>query len=88
MIYSFSAALERAVAELLEDTRVLFSELSNYPGPVYVKALRYLKANRPSVFQIYRTGAEVDHLGDRIMWELLSASETSRRYEDPNQDIA
>ena len=70
------------MAELLEDTRVLFSELSKYRGPAYVKALRHLKANRPSVFQIRRTGAEVNHPGDRMMWELLSASETSGHCEE------
>jgi len=74
-IYCFSIELEVAVAELLGDNRLLFSELWNYHGPLYVKALRYLKAKRPGVFQIRRTGAEVDHTGDRVMWDLLSASE-------------
>jgi hypothetical protein len=50
-IYSFSKQLEAAVAELLGDTRLLFSDLLNYQGPAYVKALRYLKARRPGVFQ-------------------------------------
>ena len=76
-IYSFSTQLEAAVAELLADTRVLFSELWNYRGPAYVKALRYLKAKRPGAFQIRHTGAEVDHPGDRMMWDLLSASDSS-----------
>jgi hypothetical protein len=75
-IYCFSIELEAALAELLGDTRVLSSELSNYHGPLYVKALRYLKAKRPGVFQIRHTGAEVDHTGDRAMWDLLSASES------------
>ena len=84
-IYSFSTQLEAAVAELLADTRVLFSELWNYRGPAYVKALRYLKARRPGAFQIRHTGAEVDHPGDRIMWDLLSTKEGSAlwRLEDP-----
>ena len=76
-IYSFSIELEAAVAELLGGNRVLFSELWNYSGPAYVKALRLLKAKRPGVFQIRRTGAQVDHPGDRMMWDLLSASESS-----------
>jgi hypothetical protein len=76
-IYSFSTQLEAAVAELLADTRVLFSELWNYRGPSYVKALRYLKAKRPGAFQIRHTGADVDHPGDRMMWDLLSASDSS-----------
>jgi hypothetical protein len=74
-IYSFSIELEAAAAEVLGDTRILLSEVWNYCGPVYVKALRYLKAKRPSVFQICCTGAQVDHPGDRAMWDLLSASE-------------
>ena len=84
-IYSFSTQLEAAVAELLGDTRVLFSELWNYRGPAYVKALRYLKAKRPGAFQIRHTGAEVDHPGDRMMWDLLSASDSSVlwRFRDP-----
>jgi hypothetical protein len=84
-IYSFSTQLEVAVAELLADTRVLFSELWNYRGPAYVKALRYLKARRPAAFQIRHTGAEVDHPGDRKMWDLLSAREGSAlwSFEDP-----
>jgi hypothetical protein len=61
----------------LGGNRVLFSELWNYSGPAYVKALRLLKAKRPGVFQIRRTGAQVDHPGDRMMWDLLSASESS-----------
>jgi hypothetical protein len=76
-IYSFSTQLEAAVAELLADTRVLFSELWNYRGPAYVKALRYLKAKRPGAFQIRHTGAQVDHPGDRMMWDLLSASDSA-----------
>jgi hypothetical protein len=84
-IYSFSTQLEAAVAELLADTRVLFSELWNYRGPAYVKALRYLKAKRPGAFQIRHTGADVDHPGDRMMWDLLSASDSSVlwRFRDP-----
>ena len=84
-IYSFSTQLEGAVAELLADTRVLVSELWNYRGPAYVKALRYLKARRPGAFQIRHTGAEVDHPGDRMMWDLLSASDSSvlLRFRDP-----
>ena len=84
-IYSFSTQLEAAVAELLADTRVLFSELWNYRGPAYVKALRYLKAKRPGAFQIRHTGAQVDHPGDRMMWDLLSASDSSVlwRFRDP-----
>ncbi|MBV8418144.1 MAG: hypothetical protein JO251_23365 [Verrucomicrobia bacterium] len=84
-IYSFSTQLEAAVAELLADTRVLFSELWNYRGPAYVKALRYLKAKRPGAFQIRHTGAEVDHPGDRMMWDLLSASDSAAfwRFQDP-----
>ena len=85
-IYSFSTQLEAAVAELLEDTRVLFSELCNYQGPAYVKALRYLKARRPGVFQIRRTGAKVNHSGDRVMWDLLSASESSTAWRDKEPD--
>ena len=74
------------MAELLGDTRLLFSELWNYRGPAYVKALRYLKAKRPGVFQIRRTGAEVNHPGDKMMWDLLSASESSTacRYKEPD----
>ena len=84
-IYSFSTQLEGAVAELLADTRLLVSELWNYRGPAYVKALRYLKARRPGAFQIRHTGAVVDHPGDRMMWDLLSAREGSTlwRLEDP-----
>ena len=76
-IYSFSTELEAAAAEVLGDTRIVFSALLNYRGPLYVKALRYLKAKRPSVFQICCTGAQVEHPGDRVMWDLLSASESS-----------
>ena len=88
-IYSFSTELEAAAAEVLGDAGLLFSELWNYRGPMYVKALRYLKATRPCVFQICRTGAEVDHPRDRVMWDLLSASESSAlwRYEDPENHL-
>src|SRR5438067_782879 len=55
-IYTFSAELESAVIELLEDTRFLLPQLSNSDTPAYVKALRHLKATRPSVFQIRSTG--------------------------------
>ena len=83
-IYSFSTKLEAAVADLLGDTRLLFWELWNYRGPAYIKALRYLKARRPGAFQIRHTGAEVDHPGDRMMWDLLSARDGSGlwRFED------
>jgi hypothetical protein len=83
-VYSFSTELEAAVAELLADTRVLFSELSNYRGPTYVKALRHLKAKRPGAFQIRHTGADADHPGDKMMWDLLAVSETFAHphYED------
>jgi len=50
-IYEFSVELESAVVELLEDTGFLLSELSR-DSSAFVKALRYLKATRPSVFQI------------------------------------
>ena len=85
-IYSFSTHLEAAVAELLGGTRLLFSELSNYRCPAYVKALRYLKAKRPGVFQIRRTGAEANHPGDRMMWDLLSVSESSTAWRDKEPD--
>jgi hypothetical protein len=70
-IYAFSAELESAVIELLEDTTFLLSQGSNSGTPAYVKALRYLKATRPSVFQIRSTGAQIDHPGDKMMWEIL-----------------
>ena len=38
-IYAFSAELESAVIELLEDTRLLLQQLSNSDTPTYVKAL-------------------------------------------------
>jgi hypothetical protein len=85
-IYSFSKQLEAAVAELLGDTRLLFSDLLNYQGPAYVKALRYLKARRPGVFQIHDTGAKANHPGDRMMWDLLSASESSTAWRDKEPD--
>lgn len=85
-IYSFSTQLEAAVAELLADTRLLLSELWNYQGPAYVKALRYLKARRPAVFQIRHTGAEANHPGDSRMWDLLSASERSAAWRDKEPD--
>ena len=74
-MYSFSEELESAVIELLEDTTFLFPPLSNSDTPTYVKALRHLKATRPSVFQIRSTGAKSDHPGDKMMWEILSARE-------------
>jgi hypothetical protein len=74
-IYAFSAELESAVIELIEDTTFLLSQCSNSDTPAYVKALRYLKATRPSVFQIRSTGAKIDHPGDKMMWEILLASE-------------
>jgi hypothetical protein len=70
-IYKFSAELESAVIELLEDGKFLLSQLSNSDGPAYVRALRHLKATRPSVFQIRSNGARVDHPGDKVMWEIL-----------------
>src|SRR3981189_1735293 len=70
-IYTFSAELESTVIELLEDTRFLLPQLSNSDTPAYVKALRHLKATRPSVFQIRSTGAQIDHPGDKMMWEIL-----------------
>jgi hypothetical protein len=48
-IYAFSAKLESAVIELLEDTTFLLPQRSNSDTPAYVKALRHLKAMRPSV---------------------------------------
>ena len=74
-MYSFSGELESAVIEPLEDTTFLFPPLSNSDTPTYVKALRHLKATRPSVFQIRSTGAKSDHPGDKMMWEILSARE-------------
>ena len=74
-IYTFSAELESAVIELLEDTNFLLSQLSNSDTPAYLKALRHLKATRPNVFQIRSTGAPVDHPGDKMMWEILSTRE-------------
>jgi hypothetical protein len=74
-IYAFSAELESAVIELLEDTTFLLSQLPNSDTPAYVKALRHLKATRPSVFQIRSTGAQIDHPGDKMMWEILGARE-------------
>ena len=74
-IYAFSAELESAVIELLEDTTFLLPQLSNSDTPAYVKALRHLKATRPSVFQIRSTGAKIDHPGDKMMWAILSARE-------------
>ena len=70
-IYQFSAELELAVIELLEDGKFLVSQLANSDAPAYVKALRHLKATRPSVFQIRCTGAQIDHPGDKMMWEIL-----------------
>ena len=64
-IYAFSAELESAVIELLEDTTFLLPQLSNSDTPAYVKALRQLKATRPSVFQISTTAAKSDHPGDK-----------------------
>ena len=46
-IYKFSAELESAVIELLEDTKFLLSQLSNSETPAYVKALRHLKSTDP-----------------------------------------
>jgi hypothetical protein len=74
-IYTFSAELESAVIELLEDTKFLLPQLSNSDTPAYVKALRHLKATRPSVFQIRSTGAKIDHPGDKMMWEILRTRE-------------
>jgi hypothetical protein len=70
-IYTFSAELESAVIELLEDAKFLSSQVSNSDTPGYVKALRHLKATRPNVFQIRSTGAQIDHPGDKMMWEIL-----------------
>jgi hypothetical protein len=70
-IYAFSAELESAVIELLEDTTFLLPRLSNPDTPAYVKALPHLKATRPSVYQIRSTGAKFDHPGDKMMWEIL-----------------
>jgi len=78
-IYTFSAELESAVIELLEDTTFLLPQLSNSDTPAYVKALRHLKATRPSVFQIRSTGAKIDHPGDKMMWEILLAESISKR---------
>ena len=64
-MYSFSGELESAVIELLEDTTFLLPQLSNSDTPAYVKALRQLKATRPSVFQISTTAAKSDHPGDK-----------------------
>ena len=74
-MYSFSEELESAVIELLEDTTFLFPPLSNSDTPAYVKALRHLKATRPSVFQIRSTGAQIDHRGNKMMWQILCARE-------------
>ena len=74
-IYAFSAELETAVIELLEDTTFLLPQLSNSDTPAYVKALRHLKATRPGLFQIRSTGARIDHPGDKMMWEILSSRE-------------
>jgi hypothetical protein len=63
-IYTFSAELESAVIELLEDTTFLLSQLSNSDTPAYVKALRYLKATRPGVFQI-RMPSDIYRCGDK-----------------------
>ena len=73
-IYSFSPTLESAVIELLEDPSFLLSELSD-DSPAYVKALRHLKATRPTAFQMRSTGALTDYPGDKMMWEILSARE-------------
>jgi len=82
-IYSFSSELAAAVSVILGDARVMVSELSNYRGPKYVKALRHLKSKQPGVFQIRRTGAEVDHPGDSKVWDLLSASENNLPNSEP-----
>jgi hypothetical protein len=74
-IYEFSVELESAVVELLEDTGFLLSELSRTDSCAFVKALRYLKATRPSVFQIRRTGARSDYPGDKMMWDILLTTE-------------
>jgi hypothetical protein len=74
-IYTFSAELESAVIELLEDTTFLLAQLSSSDTPAYVKALRHLKATRPSVFQIQSTGAQIDYPGDKMMWQILCARE-------------
>ena len=47
-IYKFSAELESAVIELLEDTKFLLSQLSNSDKPAFVKASRHLKATHPA----------------------------------------
>jgi hypothetical protein len=84
-IYAFSAELESAVIELLEDTTFLLSQLSNSDTPAYVKALRHLKATRPSVFQIRSTGTQIDYPGDKMMWQILCAREpkASECYDEP-----
>jgi hypothetical protein len=74
-IYAFSAELESAVIELLEDTTFLLSQVSNSDTPAFVKALRHLKATRPSVFRIRSTGAQIDYPGDKMMWQILCARE-------------
>jgi hypothetical protein len=73
-IYSFSVTLESAVIALLEDTSVILATPLD-DSPAYVKALRHLKATSPSIFQMRSTGAPADHPGDKMMWEILSASE-------------
>ena len=52
-------------------------QVADCDTPVYIQALRYLKATKPSAFQIRETGAAEDHPGDLIMWEILSARERS-----------
>ena len=76
-IYSFSVTLESAVIALLEDTNFILSTPLD-DSPAYVKALRHLKVTSPSVFQMRSTGAPADHPGDKMMWEVLSASERRR----------
>jgi len=84
-IYTFSAELESAVIELLEDTRFLLPQLSNSDTPAYVKALRHLKATRPSVFQIRSTGAQIDHPGKSDVGDTVHADS---EHEQDDSDLS
>ena len=85
-IYSFSVTLESAVIALLEDPNFILST-ALADSPAYVKALRHLKATSPSVFQMRSTGAPDDHPGDKMMWEVLAASER-RAFSDREPGVA
>jgi hypothetical protein len=63
-------------------------QVSNSDTPAYVKALRHLKATRPSVFQIRSTGAQIDYPGDKMMWQILCAREpkASECSDEPEVD--